>query len=428
MSTTQPGVLDGVRIVEFAQNAAIPHCGRLLAGLGADVIKVEPPAGDAMRMIAPVTDRESMAFAMINPGKRSIVVDLTKPNSHAVIDALFAWAEVALVAFKPPDLVRYGIDWDHARAINPSLIHLTHTSLGPDGPDADQGGYDVLVQGRSGLGWMMNRSGGTGEAPQPTRPAVNDFGTGFVASFAVMAALRHRDQTGEGQRIDTSLLGTAMSLATPTSVSFERQADSIGELDEELAALRLAGSSFDDQRTHYEQRVIPAAGAFRLYFRHYQTSDGLISVAGMSPGLFAKLHKATGIDPPPTKDANAPEFQATVQAMEDRFASRTSAEWLADLKLAGYPSGPYNMPHEAVVDPQVIANDYVVELNHPDIGRYVTSAMPFQMEKSRAEVRDTSPKFGAHTRQVMEEVGLPADTIAMLIDDETLIDESTRES
>ena len=163
-----PGVLDGIRVVEFAQNAAIPHCGRLLAGLGADVVKVEPPDGDAMRRLAALADMESRAYALINPGKRSIAIDLGSEDARTVIDALFAWADVALVAFKLPDLARYGIEWEHARTINPRLVHLTHTALGPGGPDAEFGGYDVLVQGRSGVGFVMNRSGATSPA-NPTR-------------------------------------------------------------------------------------------------------------------------------------------------------------------------------------------------------------------------------------------------------------------
>jgi len=394
----------------------------MLAGLGADVVKVEPPGGDAMRRLATVNEFESPAYALINPGKRSIALDLTKPNSRTVVDALFAWADVALTAFKLPDLARFGLDWDHARTVNPRLIHLTHTASGAKGPDADQGGYDVLAQGRSGLGWMMNRSGEG--APMPTRPAVNDFGSGFVASFAILAALRHRDQTGEGQRVDTSLLGTAMSLGTPTGYSFESQAEATAELAEELTALRLAGSSFDDQRGQYDRRVVAGGGVFRLYFRHYQTADGLISVAGLSPGLFAKFHQATATEPPSTDDANSPEFGATVQEVEDRFMTRTTAEWLDELKKAGYPCGPYNTPYEAMRDPQVVANDYVVELEHPDLGRYVTSGMPMHMEKSRAEIRDTSPRFAVHTRQVMAEIGLSADVITTLLNDETLTDRS----
>jgi len=293
-------------------------------------------------------------------------------------------------------------------------VYLVHTALGPEGPDADQGGYDGLVQGRSGLGWVMNRSGGS--APQPTRPAINDFSTGFVSAFAVMAGLRHRDQTGEGQRLDTSLLGTAMSLATPTSIWFPADAEVLAELDEELLAMRLAGLDFDTQRAHYESRVEPAKGAFQLYFRHYRTADGLISVAGMSPGLFAKFHEATGIDPPTVRDTNDPAFQATVDAAEARFASRTTEAWIETLQEVGYPCGPYNMPHESVFDAQVVANDFVVELEHPAFGPYTTSGMPLRMEKARCEIRSASPRLAEHTMEVMTEIGLAPAVVEALVE------------
>ena len=251
------GVLDGIKVVEFAQNVAVPHCGRMLAGMGADVVKVEPPGGDAMRTLAPVGS-EGRGYVVMNPGKRSIAVDLSSPEAATVVDNLLAWADVVLVAFKLPDLERFGLDWEHAQTVNPRLVYLVHTALGPEGPDADQGGYDVLVQGRSGIGWIMNRSGGS--APQPTRPAVSDLGSGFVSTFAVLAGLRHLDQTGEGQRIDTSLLGTAMSLGSPMLATFAPDAEPLAELDEEIGLLRSAGMDFDAQRAQYDERVSPSGG------------------------------------------------------------------------------------------------------------------------------------------------------------------------
>lgn len=398
------GVLDDIKVVEFAQNAAIPHCGRLLAGLGADVVKVEPPEGDAMRTLASLADKEARAYALINPGKRSIALDLGSEHASTVVEALFAWADVALVAFKLPDLPRYGIDWDSAREVNPRLIHLTHSALGPKGPDADFGGYDALVQGRSGIGFVMNRAGDT--APKPTRPAINDFGSGMIAAFAVMAGLRHRDRTGEGQRIDTSLLGTAISLGTPLLGTFPGDAEKLAELDADIAAVRQAGLGFESERDIYESRVQAAAGAFQLYFRHYRTADGLVSLAGLSPGLFAKFHEVTGIQHPGTVDTADPAFRRVVDDAEAMFASRTTAEWLQALRSVGYPCGPYHMPHEAMVDPHAVENGYVVDLEHPAFGTYRTSGMPFSMEKSASAVRGPSPRFAAHTTQVMNELDL----------------------
>ncbi len=407
------GLLDGLKVVELAQNLAVPYCGRLLAGLGADVVKVEPPSGDAMRHVARLSGPESKAFAVINPGKRAIAVDLGHPEARVVIDGLFAWADIALVAFKPDDLVRYGIDWDTARAVNPRLIHLTSSALGPEGPDAADPGYDGLVQGRSGLGWLMNRSNGS--APQSTRPAINDASTGMISLAAVLVALRHRDQTGEGQRVDTSLLGTAMGLATPIAGRFADDGESLAELDEELAALRMAGVGFDEQRAHYDRRVEPAGGAFLLYFRHYRTADGLVSVAGISPGLVARFHQITGLRAPEVRDTDDPDFRRLVTEAEELFASRTTAEWIADLRAGGYPCGPYNLPHEAIDDPQVRANDYMIDLEHPTIGTYSTSGMPMRFEKGTASVPGPSPGLGQHTRSMLAEIGLDEATTDRLV-------------
>ncbi len=408
------GILAGIKVVEFAQNAAIPHCGRLLAGLGADVVKVEPPGGDAMRALAPLSATEGMGFALINPGKRAVVLDLQQPDASPVVDALFKWADVALVAFKKGDLTRFGIDWDHARNINPQLVYLAHTAFGPEGPDSHVGGYDVLVQARSGAGFIMNRA--EHGAPSATRPAVNDFGTGMVSALGVVAALRHRDLTGNGQCVDSSLLGTAMSLATPIIGGFEANAEAIAELRADMEAARAAGVGFAEQRCLYEERVVPAAGAFRLYFRTYLTRDGMISVAGLSAGLHDKFHEVTGLARPTTRDPSSEEFRHLVEQAEALFRTRTTKEWLTALRDAEYPCGPYNLPYEALEDEQIRANDYVVDVEHPEFGRYTTSGMPLRFSEAENPVLAASPRYGEHTLEVLAEVGLDSGSVKGLID------------
>lgn len=401
--------------MEFAQNAAVPHCGRILAGMGADVVKIEPPRGDAMRSTNHFGPGESKAYATINPQKRSMVVDLEADGAREVTDALFAWADVALVGFKGSDLERFAIGWDHARTINSRLIHLTHLPFGRHGPDADQGGYDVLVQALSGMGFILNRSeNGT---PLPSRPAVNDFGTGIASALGVVTALRHRDQTGEGQRVDTSLLATALSLSTPTTHRFESTDPPVlAEIDAELELLRSAGADFDAQRAVYESRILPGHAAFRLYFRHYATADGLLSVAGLSPALFVRFHEATGITRPSgLQDATTPEFQAVVAEAETVFMGESTDHWLGVLRAHGYPCGRYNLPHEAVVDPQVVANDFMVELDHPVIGRYTTSNMPVQFEAMETGISRPSPTLGEHSAAVLADLGFDPAAVDRLV-------------
>jgi len=398
-------LLTGLRVLELAQNAAVPMCGRLLAGLGADVVKVEPPDGDAMRHLGQLAPNESRPFATINPGKRGIAVDLSSPESHEVLDALFAWADVALVGFKQADLKRYRVHWEHARTINPRLVYLAHTAFGPDGPDADLGGYDVLVQARSGVGYIMNRSDGS--VPLTTRPAVNDFGSGMVSAFAVMVALRHRDATGEGQRVDTSLLGTALSLGMPLLTRFPSfDDDHVAEVRAELEALQVAGGSFDDQRELYEERSLPNQGVYHLYFRHYATGDGLMSVAALSPALFGRFHDATGVARPQSHSESDPTFLAAIAEAEAVFRGRGTDEWLAILQEAGVPCAKYVAPYEALDDVQARVNGYVAELEHPAFGPYTTVGMPLRFEAASTVLDVRSPMLGEHSAEVLAEIGL----------------------
>ena len=413
MTETGSGALAGVKVIEFAQNAAVPQCGRLLAGLGADVVKVEPPEGDSMRHLAKLSSTEGRAYATINPGKRAMTLDLTSPGALEVVDAALQWADIALVGLKQTDLARFGLDWERVHAINPRVVQLVFTPFGPDGPSSDEGGYDVLVQGMSGLGFMMNRT--ANGVPAATRPAVIDFSSGMMAAVGVLAALRHRDATGVGVRVDASLLGTAMSLGTPLLASFEEDAERTATIAEDLALLAASGADFDAQRAHYDNELLAAGGAFQLYFRHYLTADGLISIAGLSPGLIAKWHAVTGLAPvPPGARGSDPEFVEVVRQAEALFASRTTDEWLATLGEAGYPCTRYNTPFQAVVDPQVRANDYTVDLVHPEFGAHTVAGMPIDVSGTECAITDRSPMLGEHTLEALAEMGMADDTVAAL--------------
>ena len=410
---TAPGALAGVKVIEFAQNAAVPQCGRLLAGLGADVVKVEPPEGDSMRHLAKLSPTEGRAYATINPGKRAMTLDLTADGALEVVDAALRWADVALVGLKQTDLERFGLDWDRVHGVNPQLVHLVFTPFGPDGPSKDEGGYDVLIQGMSGLGFMMNRT--TNGVPAPTRPAVIDFSSGMMAAVGVLAALRHRDATGEGVRVDASLLGTAMALGTPLLAGFDQDEERTATLAEDIALLAASGADFDAQREHYDNEMLVAGGAFQLYFRHYLTADGLISIAGLSPGLIAKWHEVTGLPGvPPGSRGSDPEFMAVVDAAEALFATRTTDEWIETLQAVGYPCTRYNTPFQAVQDPQVRANDYTIDLEHPEFGGYTTAGMPIDLSGVRTEVAGRSPGLGEHTEEALAEMGIDADAAAAL--------------
>ena len=411
-----PGALAGVKVVEFAQNMAIPSCGRMLAAMGADVVKVEPPYGDASRSMAPFPiAREGRGYALTNPGKRSVVLDLTDPASNDVRDALIASADVVLCAFKGKDLMRYGLTYDRAVVLNPEVIYLEHRAFGSEGPEANEGGYDVLVQGLSGLSFITSRS--EGGRPVTVRPAYSDMSTGLASAAAVLAALYHRAKTGKGQRVRTSLLGTAHWLALPMNGRFEdHDREQIDAFHEDLEIMRSAGLSFDDQRALYESRVLPAGGAFDICFRHYQTSDSMVSVGALSPMLIDRFYAVTQLTDARTQGwaYRGPEWQAFVAEAEALLASDTTANWIARFRAGGVPCGPYYAPTEAIDDPGSLANGFLVDLEHPTLGPYRTTATPIEMELTPVRTETPSPSLGAHTDQVMRELGLDDATIAAL--------------
>jgi crotonobetainyl-CoA:carnitine CoA-transferase CaiB-like acyl-CoA transferase len=416
-----PGALAGIRVLEFAQNLAIPSCGRMLAAMGAEVIKVEPPMGDAARTLGPFPGlREGRAYAVANPGKRSVVLDLGDARTHAARDALLRTADVVLCAFKGPDLERYGLAYEHVAALNPRVIYLEHRALGSEGPDRDEGGYDVLVQALSGLSFMTSRSepGPTGQGrPLTVRPAYSDMATGLSSAAAVLGALYHRERTGKGQRVRTSLLATAHWLAMPMSGRFEQHdREQLDEFHADLAALRAADAGFDDQRALYESRVLPASGNFDLTFRHYLTADAMVAVGALSPSLIDRFYTVTGLpDPRATSvEYRSAAWNAIVAQAEALLRSETTEHWLARFRAAGVPCSRYHLPTEAMDDPGAVANGFVEDIEHPVLGPYRTTTAPLVMERSPVRTTGPSPALGADTHAVLAALGLDEATIAAL--------------
>jgi formyl-CoA transferase len=391
---------------------AIPACGLLLADMGAEVIKVEPPSGDAFRVNqTAIVPGESKGFTVLNRGKRSVCIDLTRPESRRPLEALLRSADVALLSLKPSDLPRYRLTYAEIAALNPSIVFLEHVPLGPKGPFGSDGGYDVVVQGMSGTGAITARS--NGDAPSNIRPAYIDMGTGFLSALAVVAALRHRDLTGEGQRVETSLLSTALALGNNLINWFAATDPPLWErFADELSAARDEGADYERQRGIYERTLL--AGAYgNIYFRHYRTKDGFISVGCLSPALNARFRKVTGLDDPreqPGFDRDAPgardSLSALIQGAEDLFRTRTTTEWIAALKAGGVPCGPFNFPPEVFSDPQVLANDFVVEIDHPTLGPYKTFASPIRMDRTPVRPQGSSPILDADTDCVLGALGL----------------------
>jgi formyl-CoA transferase len=406
--------------VEFAQAMAIPAAGLLLADMGADVVKVEPPGGDAFRhTMEPVVPGEARGYVLLNRGKRCLCLDVARPEARPVVERLVRWADIVLMSFKPADLPRYGIAYEDFRAINPRVIYLEHQPVGPRGPMGGDPGYDVVVQGISGIAAITART--RGDAPVSIRPAFNDMGTGYLSALAVVAALRHRDLTGEGQRVETSLLATALASANQLVSWFAATDPPRKEaFDAEVAEARAWGSGFEDQRAIWEKHFL-RGGFANIYFRHYRTRDGFISVGCLSPALNARFRKVTGLEDPrlePGFDlgtaAAMERLQDLVAEAERVLASRTTDEWIAAFRQGGVPCGRLNFPPDVFEDPQVTENGYVVEIDHPVLGPYRTFAPPIRMDATPTRVKGPPPLLDEHTDEVLGELGFSEVEVAAL--------------
>ncbi|MCC6959630.1 MAG: CoA transferase [Dehalococcoidia bacterium] len=416
-----PGALEGLKVLEIAQVIAIPVCGLLLADMGANVIKVEPPEGDALRSNQqPIVPGEGKSFTLLNRGKRSVCLDITKPEARPAIEGLLKWADVVLVSMKPADLPRYRLSYADVCQLNPEVVFLEHVPLGMRGPMGGDGGYDVVVQGMSGIGAVTARP--NGDAPATIRPAYADFGTGFLSAFGVVAALNHRMATGRGQRVETSLLATSLTQAAPVVNWFGvTDPDVEASWREQRSAAAAAGAGFEEQRALWE-KAYQGGGFANIYFRHYRTRDGFLSVGCLSAATNARFRAVTRVVDPrlePGFELGTPEaydrLTVLLRSTEDLFRQRTTEEWIGLLRAGGVPCGPFNFPPDVFHDPQVLANDYVIELEHDLLGPYKTFAPPIRMDLTPTRVRRSSPVLGSHTEEVLAEVGLPPNEIAALV-------------
>jgi formyl-CoA transferase len=416
------GALSDIRVVEFAQALAVPYCGTVLADMGADVVKVEPPRGDTYRLQTPTPVKgEGRDFAICNRGKRSVCLDLTHADASGVIDSLVSRADVVLVSMKHSDVVRYGLTYERLHAVKSELVYLQNTPYGPAGPMGDDGGYDNVAMGMSGLTALMANSDGT--TPHWVRPALADVVTGMVSSLAVVTAIRHRDRTGEGQQVRTSLLHTALGMISNMVYRFE-DLDG-GHMDafaDVLSGVRSSGGGFDDQQQAYIDHF-GGRPPGNIYFRHYRTSDGFLSVGCLSPRLNERFREATGLVDPRRErlyERHSVEERTAqdllVAEAEELFASRTTADWLEHLRSHGVPAGRVNFPHEIFDDPQANANGYIATLEHRHHGEYRVATTPVQMDRTPLVPGASPPSIGEHTDEVLAEVGVSEPDVRRLRD------------
>ncbi len=414
------GPLTGVRVLEFSEIIAAPFGGMLLADMGADVIKVEPPWGEPWRLNSPVVPLESKTYISINRGKKSLPLDLSKPAAREIVGRLVPQTDVVIINYRPDVPAKLGIDYEALSALNPRLIYCETTAFGRRGPESARPGYDIVIQAMSGLMAMDGHL--QGGVPQVITPAVADFSTGIAIAWAVSAALYNRERTGRGQRVDTSLLGTALGLQANRFLWIEAtDTESRQSLLEGLTELRSQGKSYQVMQEHHRAHTFTPL--LSIYYRTYQTRDSVIAVGCLSDPLRKKLLSVLGLHDirfDAGYDPGSDEALAFAQALHGKaeaiFRQRSAAEWLRDLDAAGVPAGPVRFPEELVDDPQVLANGFQADLDHSLVGRMKMTGPLVQMSETPLEATASSPALGEHTDDLLRDLGYSADDVQGLRD------------
>jgi crotonobetainyl-CoA:carnitine CoA-transferase CaiB-like acyl-CoA transferase len=378
------GPLAGVKVLELAQIMAGPTCGMLLADLGADVIKVERiPGGDDTRtMDRPKVNGESAAFMAMNRNKRGIALNLKVPAAQEALKRMVKSADVLTENYRKGTMEKLGMGYDALRRINPALIYCSISGFGRTGPYAERGGYDLIAQGMSGL---MAMTGEPGRPPVKHGAPTCDINAGMLGALGVVAAYVHRLKTGEGQLVDTSLFEAGIHQTFWHAAIFFATGESLGP----------SGSA----------HILSAP------YQAFQTADGWVTIGGANQGNWERLVRvleAPELLADPRFSSNSERMKhlnALTEMLTRKLAKWKKSNLLAALEAAGVPCGPIHSIAELASDPQALAREMVVELEHPRAGRTRALGLPIKLSATPGGVRRPAPTFGQHTREVLGEFG-----------------------
>jgi len=386
--------LSHIRVLDLTRVLAGPWCAQNLADLGADVIKIERPgAGDDTRHWGPPYLRdadgkdtaEAAYYLAANRNKRSVTLDIASAEGQQIIRELARQSDVVLENYKVGQLKKYGLDYESLKREKPDLVYCSVTGFGQDGPYAQRAGYDFIIQGMGGfMSITGERDDLPGGGPQKAGVAISDLMTGMYATIAVMAALTHRDRTGEGQYIDMALLDVQVAMLANMNTNY------------------LASGQAPKRWGNAHPNIVP--------YQTFATSDGYIIVAVGNDGQYRRFVEAGG-----RPDLHQDERFATnpmrvrhrdtlVPLLAEMVKARTKQEWIDALEAAGVPCGPINDLDEVFENPQVQARGLRVDLPHPSGGTVKLVGSPMRMSATPPRYDAPPPTLGQHTGQVLQDL------------------------
>ena len=378
------GPLDDLRIIDLSRIVAGPFATQIFSDYGAEVIKIEQPrVGDDSRHWTPpaAPDGQSTYFFAVNRGKRSITIDLKHPRGKGLVLELARRGDVLVENFTPGTMERLGLGYPAVQAVNPRLVYCSISGFGATGPYRDRAGYDAIMQGFTGL---MSITGEPEGSPVKVGVALIDVITALYAHGAILAALQHRERTGEGQHLELSLMECGISALINAATAY------------------LIGGEVQGRWGSAHPSVVP--------YQAFRARDGYLMVGAGNERLWKAFCEVLGAPQwadDPRYDSNAKRVERRtelVERIEARLASRSRAEWVEAFGAAGLPTGPINHVGQVFDDPQVAARAMAVEVEHPAAGRVRLPGIPVKFARTPARVAGPPPRLGEHTDEVLRRV------------------------
>ena len=392
------GPLDGVRVLDLTTVVMGPYATQILADFGADVVKLEPPEGDIVRLNGPARNAGmGHIFLNTNRNKRSVVLDLKRDAGRAACLAIAKDADVLVYNIRPQAMARLRLSYEEVREVNPRLIYVGAFGYSQRGPYAAKAAYDDLIQGAVGLPWMSREAGA--ESPRYVPVTLADRSVGLHIVNAVCAALYHREKSGKGQRVDVPMFESLLQTVMGEHMGGYTYLPGLGEKAGALGYARMLA----------KER------------RPYETKDGYVCVLVYNDkqwrAFFDLIGRPELLDDPKfaTQEARSRDFAGAYALVAAEMAKRSTNEWIAALEAADIPVQRMNSLADIVNDPHLAAIGYFRSIEHPTEGRIRSMAVPSEWSESAPEYRRHAPRLGEHTREVLRQAGLDESTIEQMI-------------